>query len=141
MAFLIKSGNLNPMKLLAAKPFRGFTLIELLVVLAIVGLLVTLAVPRYFGMVDKSRETVLRHDLATIREALDKYYEDTGKYPDAIDDLVAKKYLRKLPQDPITVSDQTWIAVPPESGVEGNVFDVKSGATGTASDGSSFSSW
>lgn len=134
--------TLNQMKLLrVAKPSSGFTLIELLVVLAIVGLLVSLAVPRYFGMVDKSRETVLRHDLATIREALDKYYEDTGKYPDAMDDLVSKKYLRKVPQDPITVSDQTWVTVPPEGGAEGNVFDVKSGASGTASDGSSYSSW
>lgn len=123
------------------KRTNGFTLIELLVVLAIVGMLASLAVPRYFGMVNKSRETALHHDLVTMREALDKYFEDLGKYPDTLDDLITKKYLRKIPQDPITGSDQTWIIIAPSAGVDGAVFDVKSGATGNGADGTSYSTW
>src|SRR5712675_321758 len=78
----------NPKRLVAA----GFTLIELLVVLAIIATLLTLAVPRYFGSVEKSKEAVLKQNLATLRDSLDKYYGDTGRYPDSLDDLVTKKY-------------------------------------------------
>ncbi|MDP1681623.1 MAG: prepilin-type N-terminal cleavage/methylation domain-containing protein, partial [Burkholderiales bacterium] len=73
---------------------KGFTLVELLVVLAIIALLVSIAAPRYFNSVEKSKEVVLKQDLSTMRDALDKYYGDTGKYPDSLDDLVTKKYLR-----------------------------------------------
>ena len=120
---------------------KGFTLIELLVVLAIVALLVSLAAPRYFNSVEKSKETVLKQDLSTMRDALDKYYGDTGKYPDALDDLVSKKYLRKLPVDPITDSVTTWVIVPPEESEKGGVFDVYSGAPGNARDGTPYASW
>lgn len=122
-------------------PVKGFTLIELLVVLAIVALLVSLVAPRYFSSVDKARETVLKQDLFTMRDALDKYYGDTGIYPDALDDLVTKKYLRKLPVDPITNSVTTWVVVPPAEPEKGGVFDVYSGAPGNARDGTPFSSW
>lgn len=119
----------------------GFTLIELLVVLAIIALLVSIAAPRYFNSVEKSKEVVLKQDLATLRDALDKYYGDTGKYPESLDDLVSKKYLRKLPVDPITDSATTWIVVPPEDVEKGGVFDVHSGAPGNARDGSPYSGW
>lgn len=120
---------------------RGFTLIELLVVLAVIALLLTIAVPRYFQSVDRSKEAVLKQDLATMRDALDKYYGDTGKYPDALEDLVSKKYLRNLPVDPITESATTWVIVPPQDTALGGVYDVHSGAQGNAKDGSAFSSW
>lgn len=119
----------------------GFTLIELLVVLSIISLLLTLAVPRYFHSVENSRETVLRENLALTRQALDKFYGDNGKYPDGLDMLVSKKYLRSLPLDPITSSNTTWIIVPPDVAEKGGVYDVKSGAPGKARDGSEYKDW
>ena len=93
----------------------GFTLIELLIVLAIVALMLTLAVPRYFQSIDVSKETVLQDNLRITRETIDKFYGDTGHYPKSLDELVEKKYLRALPVDPITESDTTWVIVPPEN--------------------------
>ena len=90
----------------------GFTLIELLVVMAVIATLLTLAVPRYFASMEKSREAVLHANLALMRQTLDKYYGDTGRYPDALDELVAARYLRSVPTDPITDSDATWVVVP-----------------------------
>src|SRR5690242_12565333 len=87
----------------------GFTLIELLVVMSIIALLLTLAAPRYIGNVDKAKEAVLRENLATMRDGLDKHYADTGRYPDKLEDLVNKKYLRRVPVDPVTDSDTTWV--------------------------------
>jgi general secretion pathway protein G len=119
----------------------GFTLIELLVVMAIIATLLTLAVPRYFASIEKSREAVLHANLSLLRETLDKYYGDKGKYPDALDDLVASKYLRAVPTDPITDSNTSWIIVPPEQPELGGVYDVKSGAEGKARDGSAYLDW
>jgi general secretion pathway protein G len=109
---------------------RGFTLIEMLVVLAIVALLLTLAVPRYFHSVDGARETVLVQNLATARETIDKFYEDTGRYPDSLEELVEKKYLRSLPVDPITNSSTDWVIVPPDDASKGRVFDLHSASPG-----------
>ena len=119
----------------------GFTLIELLVVMAIIAILVSIATPRYFNSVEKSKEVVLKEDLSTMRDAIDKYYGDSGKYPDSLDDLVTKKYLRKLPVDPITDRADTWVVVPPEDADKGGVFDLHSGAPGNGRDGTPYSSW
>jgi general secretion pathway protein G len=119
----------------------GFTMIELLVVMAVIALLLSLAAPRYFNSVLKSREAVLRENLAVTRQALDRYYGDNGKYPDALDMLVSKKYLRSLPLDPITDSVATWVIIPPDVPEKGGVFDVKSGATGKARDGTAYAEW
>ena len=120
---------------------RGFTLVELLVVLAIVALLLTLAVPRYFGSLERSKEAVLKEDLYQLRDAIGKYYGDKGKYPETLESLASEKYLRKIPVDPITESATTWVVVAPEDSQKGGVFDVKSGAQGKASDGSSYGEW
>ena len=123
------------------KPAGGFTLIELLVVLGIVALMLTLAVPRYFPSVDKSREVVLADNLRNLRGLIDQYYGDTGRYPDSLDQLVEKKYLRALPRDPVTDSDSTWIIVPPEDGLKGNVYDIRSGAPGNDRSGKPYADW
>jgi general secretion pathway protein G len=120
---------------------RGFTLIELLVVLAILALLLSLAAPRYFNSVERSKETVLKHNLVQIREALDKHFADTGKYPNMLEDLVSKHYLRSPPEDPVAGSTTSWIVVPPADPAMGGVYDVRSGAPGHAQDGSSYSDW
>jgi general secretion pathway protein G len=119
----------------------GFTLVELLVVMAIISMLLSLAAPRYFKSVDKSKEAVLRENLATTRQALDKYFGDNGKYPDALDDLVAKKYLRTLPLDPFTNSTSTWTILPPDTSDHGAVFDIKSGSPDMGMDGSAYKDW
>lgn len=120
---------------------RGFTLIELLVVMAIIATLLTLVAPRYFQNISRSKEAVLRQNLEQTRDAIDKYYADAGKYPDVLDDLITKKYLRNLPYDPITDSKTTWVPVPPEGEAKGAVYDIKSGAEGTAIDGTAYSEW
>ena len=120
---------------------RGFTLIELMVVMAIIAVLLTIALPRYFGSVERSKEVTLKQSLNVMRDAIDKFYADVGRYPDSLDDLVAKRYIRSIPLDPITESTTTWVIVPSPDGAEakGNVYDVKSGATGNTRDGSAWS--
>jgi general secretion pathway protein G len=120
---------------------RGFTLIELLVVMAIIATLLTLALPRYFHSVDKSREAVLHQNLAETRNALDKFFGDNARYPDSLNELVEKKYLRSLPYDPVTDSSSAWMIVAPEGGESGAVFDLKSAAPGNGLDGTPYSEW
>ena len=120
---------------------NGFTLIELLAVLAIVATLLMLAVPRYFHSVDKSKEAVLKENLFQLRDAIDKYYGDKGKYPDTVEALASEKYLRKVPMDPITESTVTWVVVAPDDPQKGGVYDVKSGAPGRSLDGTEYSAW
>jgi general secretion pathway protein G len=122
-----------------AKRGAGFTLIELLVVMSIIALLLTLAMPRYFQSVTRAREAVLKDNLAMIRDVLDKHYADTGKYPATLMELVTRKYLRRVPEDPITESGDTWVIIPPERAEEGSVFDVKSGAKGNSLSGIPYS--
>jgi len=117
----------------------AFTLVELLVVMAIIATLLALVAPRYFGSVDRSKEVVLKQSLATVRDAIDKYYGDTGRYPESLQDLVDKRYLRSMPVDPVTDSATTWEVVPPTDAANGGVYDVRSGAPGTTSDGKPFS--
>jgi len=120
---------------------EGFTLIELLVVLAIISTLLTLAVPRYFSSVQRSKEVVMKENLWVMRDALDKYFSDVGRYPDQLQDLAIKKYLRAIPIDPITETTTTWRVIPPDDPEKGGVYDVKSGAEGTATGGGSYSDW
>lgn len=120
---------------------RGFTLVELMVVMAIVALLLAIALPRYFGHLEKARETVLRQDLATLRDAIDKYHGDRGRYPESLDELVSARYLRAVPVDPLTDRGDTWQLVAPEDGEAGAVYDVKSGAPGAARDGTAYADW
>jgi general secretion pathway protein G len=120
---------------------RGFTLIELLVALAIIALLLSIAVPRYFGGVSRTEEAALKQDLALMRDAIDKHFADTGRYPGALEELVSKKYLRAIPPDPFTQSASTWVQVPPTDARLGGVFDVKSGAPGSGADGRPYAQW
>lgn len=120
---------------------RGFTLIELLVTMTIIALLLSVVTPRYFHNVSKAEEAVLLEDLALMREALDKYHADTDKYPDTLEDLVTKKYLRKIPVDPISQSSISWIIIPPASTEKGAVYNIKSGAVGTGRDGTAYADW
>ncbi|MBQ5942209.1 prepilin-type N-terminal cleavage/methylation domain-containing protein [Massilia sp. AB1] len=120
---------------------RGFTLIELLIVLGIVALLLTLAVPRFFPSVDKSKETILLENLRNTRIVIDQYRGDNGRYPDSLEQLVEKKYLREIPYDPITESRETWVVVPPEEGEQGELYNLHSGAPGNDRNGRPYAEW
>lgn len=124
-----------------AAPRAGFTLIELLVVLGIVALLLTLAVPRFFPSIDSARETILAENLRNTRTVIEQFYSDTGHYPDSLDQLVEKKYLRALPLDPITDSTASWIVVAPDDGSKGAVAGIKSGAPGNDRSGKPYLDW
>jgi general secretion pathway protein G len=101
-----------------------------------------LVAPRYFGHVDRSKELVLKQNLAQVRDAIDKFKSDTGKYPTALDDLVKKRYLRAMPMDPVTDSTESWVVVSPESneGASG-IANIRSGAQGNSADGTAYADW
>ena len=113
----------------------GFTLIELLVVMSIIATLLMIAMPRYFQSLERAREATLRQDLAVMRDAIDKFSGDLGRYPESCEELVVQKYLRAVPVDPITRSADTWQFVRSTNADEVGIRDVHSGAEGTARSG------
>jgi general secretion pathway protein G len=124
----------------------GWTMIELLIVLSIIMILSALSLTAYRNSVTLAKEAVLRSDLMMMREAIDQYYADKGKYPDSLQSLVSDSYLRALPKDPFTNSSESWQTVeaepqPGSNTAEPGVYDIKSGADGTAIDGTRFSEW
>ena len=129
-----------------ARRQSGFTLIELLIVIALISILAAMGVVQYRNSVQSTKESVLKTDLFRMRDAIDQYYADKAKYPASLDALVSDGYMRKIPEDPITKSADTWQTVPaePDPGnpsSEPGIYDVKSGAPGTALDGSTFADW
>ena len=125
---------------------RGFTLVELLVVISLISILAAMGLVQYKNSIVRTQEATLKTDLFRMRDAIDQYYADKGKYPASLDALVSDGYMRKLPEDPITKSTDSWQTVPAEPdpnnpSAEPGVYDVKSGATGTALDGSNYSDW
>lgn len=131
---------------IAGKARAGFTLLEVMVVMAILGILVAIAQPSLKQSIVKAREAVLKEDLFQLRDAIDQYYADNGKYPDQLTDLVngedrSKSYLRAIPLDPFTNADD-WITVAPVDGAdEGGVFDVHSASPLLAVDGTAYNTW
>jgi general secretion pathway protein G len=124
----------------------GWTLIELLVVVSLIFILATMGMAQYKTSVVHAREATLKEDLFRMRDAIDQYYADKGKYPETLDALVSDGYLRKIPDDPFTKSADTWQSVPAEADpsnptVEPGVYDVKSGSDATALDGTKYADW
>ncbi|MGQ3094172.1 MAG: type II secretion system protein [Roseateles sp.] len=125
------------------KPARGFTLIELIVVMAIVALLASIAAPRYFNSLQKGKETALLTSLTTMRDAIDQYAADKGRYPESLGELATARYVREVPEDPLTASRETWVELPPPADMQvtGRVWDVRSGAAGRSADGRLYADW
>jgi general secretion pathway protein G len=119
----------------------GFTLIELLVVLSILALLLSLAAPKYFHSIDAAKETVLAENLRLAREAIDRFHADSGRYPESLDELVTRRYLRALPVDPVADNSTEWTLVAPPPRIEGRVADLKSRARGSGRNGLPYASW
>jgi general secretion pathway protein G len=127
---------------MTGKRNSGFTLIEMLVVMLVISMLLTIAVPRYLRALERSRETVLKQDLSTLRESIDKYYGDTGKFPAELKVLVDQRYLRSLPLDPMSKSAESWVPVLEEDNPDDNgVKDVHSGAEGVGQNGIPYAQW
>lgn len=120
---------------------HGFTLIELLIVMAIIGTLLSIAVPRYFHSLQHARETVLKQDLSILREAIDKYYADLNQYPEKLPDLVDKHYVRAVPVDPFTRLADTWTVVASDDPDHPGIRDIQSGAPDIASNGTPVATW
>jgi general secretion pathway protein G len=102
---------------------HGFTMIELMVVLAMIGLLLSIAVPQYIDALERGREQALAHNVAQLRKAIDQFYADRGSYPSRLDDLVERRYLRALPENPFTQAVD-WETVSPPAGANGGVYDI-----------------
>ncbi len=125
---------------------RGFTLIELMVVMAIISVLLAIALPIYQKSIVRAKESVLMNNLFTLRSMIDEYTIDKQKAPESLQDLVSDGYLRQIPQDPITGSDQTWKVIMEDTPVGGStspagVFDVRSGSDQTGLNGKPYSDW
>ena len=128
--------------MLLKKDQKGFTLIELLIVIAIIGILASIAQPNFLKSRIRAQETSLRRSLFVMRDVIDQYYADHGKYPDDLEALAEEKYIRAVPTDPFTKSASTWIIIPPEGDEEeGEVYDVHSGSDYVSLKGTPYNEW
>jgi general secretion pathway protein G len=124
----------------------GFTLIELMIVMALIVILASIGLALYGNSVTRAKESVLKEDLFRMRDAIDQYYADKGKYPATLDELVSEKYLRSLPVDPFTNSADTWRTIlsepdPTNASASPGVYDVRSGSDQKALDGTNYADW
>ena len=122
------------------KKASGFTLVELMVVLTVIALLLSIVVPDYVGRVRRAEEAALQENLSVMRDALDKHYADAGRYPKTLDELVSKRYLRSIPNDPLT-QQPSWLVEAPADPQRGGVYDVHSAAKGIGSNGKPYGRW
>ena len=127
-----------------ARGDAGWTLIELLIVLSLILILTSMALTQYSNSITRTKEAALASDLYLMRDAIDQYYADKGKYPDSLQTLVSEHYLRQIPVDPITRSSDTWVTEQAETSAsstsaDAGIYNVKSGSDGTSLDGRRYS--
>jgi len=120
---------------------RGFTLIELMIVMSIVGILLAIAQPMYRDSTIRAKEAVLMENLFTVRDVIDQFYVDKGRYPNSLEELVENFYIRAVPKDPFTKSSDTWQLISPPEGDEGGVYDIHSGTDLVSLKGTPYNEW
>lgn len=137
----------------APRRTAGFTLLELIVVIAVIGILAAIAMPALKNVPRRATESVLKNNLRTMRDVIDQYMGDKGNYPPSLEALVEEGYLRKVPTDPITKSNDTWLLVfeepsDEESGgfsddetAQPGIIDIHSGSDQLSLDGTPYSEW
>lgn len=128
------------------RALRGFTLIEIMIVMTIVSILVSIAVPLYQKSIIRAKESVLRNNLFTLRTVIDEYTYDKKKAPQSLEDMVSGGYLRQVPIDPITGTDQSWVVIMEDAltsvdQTEPGLYDVRSGSDGIGLDGTAYGEW
>lgn len=133
-------------KIMAIKPEnsqKGFTLIEMMIVISIIGILATIALPNFQKSIIRAKETSLRQSLFVMRDVIDQYYGDNGKYPESLEILVENKYMREIPRDPFTRSSDTWVLIDAEveNEEEAGVYDIKSGSDRVGLNGEPYNEW
>ena len=125
---------------------RGWTLLELVVVMALIVLLAGIATAQHRNAVTRAKEAVLKENLFRMRDAIDQYFADKNRYPSDLQALVSDQYIREVPVDPFTGSSGSWQTVPAEAdpsnpSVDVGIYNVKSGSSATAIDGTNYSDW
>lgn len=120
---------------------KGFTIIEMLTVIAIIGILASIAAPSFQRSVIRAKEASLRNSLFVLRDVIDQYYADHGEYPDTLETLTEKKYIRTVPSDPFTRSSDTWILIPPDGEELTGIYDIHSGSNKISLYGTPYNEW
>ena len=123
------------------KDQQGYTLIEMMIVISIISILATMALPSFQKSLVRAKETNLRRSLFIMRDTIDQYFADHGRYPGSLQDLETEKYIRQIPMDPFTGSPESWVTIPPEGFAEGNIYDVHSGSNKISLDGTPYNDW
>lgn len=141
MARSTMNGNIRKMMFKTSKS-KGFTLIEMLTVISIIGILASIAVPSFQKRIIRAKEASLQNTLFVLRDVIDQYYGDNGHYPEALDDLVNKNYIRSIPNDPFTGSSSTWILITVDSEENSTcIFDIHSGSYKISLNGVPYNEW
>lgn len=120
---------------------KGYTLIEMMTVIAIISILATIAVPSFQKSIVRAKEASLRNSLFILRDVIDQYYADQGNYPESLDVLMEKKYIRAIPQDPFTGASDTWILIPAQGEGLSGIYDVHSGSDKISLYGTPYNEW
>ncbi len=120
---------------------KGFTIIEMMTVIAVIGILATITAPSFQRSVIRAKEASLRSSLFGLRDVIDQYYSDQGEYPDTLDALIDKNYIRNIPKDPFTHSTETWILIPPDGDEATGIYDVHSGSDRISLYGTPYNEW
>lgn len=121
----------------------GFTILELLLVLLLISLLASIVTPVVNKSIVRAKEATLKENLFIVRKALDDYYADKGHYPETLLQLADDRYLRSIPDDPVTKTTKQWQLTYTEADITQNrgIMDLHSMSKEISSEGSYYNEW